>query len=67
MTTKRFRLVRCRQRLCGCDFQPVGWLKWRVAGYCSKDCVPIPLLKQMFPNEKIKGKGEQGRGVPVDV
>lgn len=41
--TKTFTEQRCK--CCGLLFQPVTWQAWRVAGYCSEKCQPIPYAK----------------------
>lgn len=35
---KSFVEHRCKASSCGLRFQPVEWLPWRVAGFCSEKC-----------------------------
>ncbi|MBS0442823.1 MAG: hypothetical protein JSR38_12770 [Proteobacteria bacterium] len=35
---KVFTECRCKVPSCGLIFQPVDWLPWRVAGFCSEKC-----------------------------
>lgn len=41
--TKEFTERTCRRPGCGLLFQPVGWQRWRVRGYCSERCAPREL------------------------
>jgi hypothetical protein len=59
-TVKMFALCRCPT--CGLDFQPVTWLAWRAAGYCTSKCVPTEkqltsgrAAAQAAPAERVLG------------
>lgn len=43
-------------KVCSLLYQPVTWLRFRVDGYCDKDCVPRFKIGAIMENGKIEDK-----------
>lgn len=58
MSTKTFQYSTCRQ--CPMQFQPVTWIPYRAAGFCSEKC--CDLFAEWLSPDGALGRGEEDIG-----